>query len=137
MASGNEAVAWMERVIKGIKDGKDKVESAGQVAIMARWAAVACRLAGLMPPSVLDGVKITRFAVKPAVRSPGNLMLTIQGTRKKENLIAFHTGEPGAELFDGFMALAKKKGIKWQPDKPWEPEVKDVERESLPALPVS
>ena len=134
MAKGNEVVQWMDRVIAQIRTGKDLGQMADQVQLMAKWCAVSTRLWQIMPGATLDGVKITRFSVKRAPRSPGNLMLVIQGTKKKESVVAFHTGEPGAELFDGFQQKAKSKGIKWQPDKPFEAETPEVEREALPAL---
>ena len=134
MAKGNEVVQWMDRIVTNVRTSKDPDATSEQVALMSRWCGVSTRLWQCMPGATLDGVKITKISVYPAPRSPGMVMLTVAGTRKKENLITFYTGEAGAELFDGFQQKAKAKGIKWKVDTPYEGKGEETEIEALPAL---
>ena len=134
MAKGNEVVQWIARVVNNVRSGKEPEQTADQVGLMAKWSLVATKLWQIFPGSTVDGVKVTKFSVYPAPRSPGMVMLTVAGTRKKENLITFYTGEPGAELFDAFMQRAAGKELKWKVDTPYEGKGQESDIEALPVL---
>lgn len=134
MDSQSKLFEWMEALVAVVhskcKDGK----TSQAVASVFEYAKTAIMLSRVLPGGEVDGVKVTRVVVKQAPRSPDKCMLVVQGRRKSKDLVTFHTGSGGAELFHQFLAREAAGTLTWREDTPYVEAAADPGAESLPGL---
>ncbi len=126
---------WMEDLHERLrKAGVEKDDLEG-VAIIFQYAKVFIAMENCLPGGKLDDVAVNRVNLKPAPRSPHKTMLVVAGVRKRQPVVTFHTGNPGVDIFNGFLQRHHSDALKWLPDTPAHAIDPGTEVESLPTLP--
>ena len=128
-------VKWIENLRQSIKKEKNGEKLVTKVDFVVEWAMMALRMYELMPGSIVQGVTVDKITIKEDTRDPKKVTMTVAGHRGKENVVTFHSGWPGADLFFRFLSRGEAGTLAWKLDTPWKAETVEDDEQGLPALP--